>query len=106
MIEIHLFGHLREFAINPVPGPGTVVCMANSENRTVGQMLSELGIEPAKVGNLFLNGRLLPRSTYPMLLGYPLAASEPLTVEEYLDIRINEGDRVGIFPRNMSSVVV
>jgi hypothetical protein len=106
VIEIHLFGHLREYATDPLPGPGTVVRIANSENRTVGQMLSELGIEPAKVGNLFLNGRLLPRSTYPMLLGYPLAASETLTVEEYLDTRIKEGDRVGIFPRDMSSVVV
>jgi len=80
--------------------------ISNSDGATVGQMLSWLDIDPEKVGNLFLNGRLLPRSTYPILLGYPLAAERVLARDEYLDAAVQEGDRVGIFPRNMSSVVV
>jgi len=106
LIEVHLFGHLREHAINPLPGSGTVMYVMHNEGQTVGQMLSWLDIDPGKVGNLFLNGRLLPRSTYPILLGYPLAAERALALDEYLGVVVHEGDRVGIFPRNMSMVVV
>jgi hypothetical protein len=65
-----------------------------------------LGIEPDTIGNIFINGRLLPRSAYPITLGYALAADRPLILEEYLRSPVETGDRVGIFPRKMSSVVV
>ena len=106
MIEIHLFGSLRRYAADPRPNRDTVVRLSTEEQGTVGQVLAQVGIDPAEVGNIFLNGRLLPRSGYPILLGYPLAADEPLLQDAYLDMAVSAGDRVGVFPRNMSSVVV
>ena len=106
MIEVHLFGNLRRHAADPTPTRDTVVHLAGGENNTVGQVLAQVGIDPAEVGNVFLNGRLVPRSGYPILLGYPLAADRPLLQDAYLDVVVAPGDRVGVFPRNMSSVVV
>jgi hypothetical protein len=106
VIEIHLFGRLRQYATDSLPDPGTVVHVADGDAESVGEVLAWLGIDPKEVGNLFLNGRLLPRSAYPVLLGYPLAAERLLTPQEYLAAPVQAGDRVGIFPRNMGVVVV
>ena len=105
-IELRLFGHLRRYAAEQPARSGMAIHLPGDGQETVGQILARLGIEPAEVGNLFINGRLLPRSVYPITLGYPLAAGTPLSPEGYLDTPIRPGDRLGIFPRNMSSVVV
>jgi hypothetical protein len=105
-IELCLFGHLRRYVAEPPARSGVAIQLPIVGQETVGQILDDLGIEPTEVGNLFINGRLLPRSIYPITLGYPLAALAPLSPEGYLDSPIRPGDRLGIFPRNMSSVVV
>jgi len=106
LIEVRLFGDLWRYAGDPDVKAGTVIYLPADEARTVGQVLADLGIEPDEVGNIFINGRLLPRSVYPITLGYALAADGPLTKEEYLRSVVEVGDRVGIFSRKMSSVVV
>lgn len=106
MIEVRLFGELRRYASQSRSGPETVIHLPANGSETVGQIFAQLGIDPAEVGNLFLNGRLLPRSTYPVLLGYPLAADRPLSPNDYLKTSVHADDRVGIFPRNMAAVVV
>jgi hypothetical protein len=106
LVEIHLFGDLRYHAVEPQPVPGTVMHLPLDGDGTVGQVLSRVGIAPEDVGNVFLNGHLLPRSAYPITLGYPLAADQPLTLERFLATPVRSGDRVGIFPRNMGVVVV
>lgn len=106
MIEVHLFGSLRQYATNPAPTSGTVVNLPVRERETLGQVLAQMGIDLTEVSNVFLNGRLLPRSVYPITLGYPLAANNPLSPEGYLSTPVRAGDRLGIFPRNMGLVVV
>jgi hypothetical protein len=106
LIEVRLFGDLRRYATGSASEPGTVLHLPEDDGRTVGQVLATVGIEPAEVSNLFLNGRLLPRSLYPITLGYPLAAERPLTQEGYVNTPVQAGDRLGIFPRNMGVVVV
>jgi hypothetical protein len=106
LVEIHLFGNLRRYADEPQPQPGTVVHLPLEGDGTVGQVLSRFGIEAEEVGNVFLNGHLLPRSVYPIALGYPLTADRPLTLEGFLATPVRSGDRVGIFPREMAVVVV
>jgi hypothetical protein len=83
-----------------------VVQLPAAEGCTVGQVLARMGIDLPEVGNIFLNGRLLPRSAYPIVLGYPLVTQVPLSSDAYLNTPVREGDRLGIFPRNMSAVVV
>jgi hypothetical protein len=105
LIEIRLFGDLRHYAGDAVPS-GEPLHVPAGEGETVGRVLAGMGIDPAEIGNLFLNGRLVPRSVYPITLGYQLAADGPLTAEEWLTIPVQAGDRLGVFPRKMSSVVV
>jgi hypothetical protein len=106
MIEIRLFGDLRSYAANSAAVSGTAIYVPVGEDETVGQVLAQVGIDPAEVSNVFLNGRLLPRSIYPILLGYPLADPIPQSLEGYLSTPVRAGDRLGVFPRNMGMVVV
>jgi len=105
LIEVRLFGDLRRHAGEGIAS-GTAIYLPSTENETVGRVFAQVGIDLADVGNVFLNGRLLPRAVYPITLGYQLVAERPLARDEYLAVPVQSGDRVGIFPRNMSSVVV
>jgi hypothetical protein len=105
-VEVRLFGSLRHYVPESTDAHETVLYLPAQESETVGQVLHQVGIDLAEVGNVFLNGRLLPRSNYPILLGYPLAADRPLSADSYLNTVVQPGDRLGIFPRNMGVVVV
>lgn len=104
-IEVRLFGDLCRHAGEGARS-GMAVYLPALGAGTVGQVLDHLGIELSEVGNLFLNGRLLPRGIYPLTLGYQSVAERPLTGDDYLAVPVQPGDRVGIFPTNMSAVVV
>lgn len=106
MIEVRLFGDLRRYTGDPTLPSGAVIYLPADREKTVAQVLGHLGIEPQEVGNIFVNGRLLPRSAYPITLGYPLAAPTPLSPGAYLSASVRSGDRLGIFPTNMGVVVV
>jgi hypothetical protein len=106
LIEVRLYGELRRYASPAVRGRGTVMYLPAKGSETVGQVLAQLRIDLAQVGNMFLNGRILPRSSYPVLLGYPVAADGPLSADDCLKTFVQPGDRLGIFPRNMAAVVV
>jgi len=106
VVEVRLFGNLRRYVNGSKPTADTVLHLPADKANTVGQVFARVGIDPAEVGNVFINGRLLPRSSYPITLGYLLAAEGPLTPEKCLGVPVRAGDRVGIFPRNMGAVVV
>jgi len=106
LIEIYLFGDLRRYISEPPPAPGTALHLPAENGGTLGGLLSRIGIDAEEVGNVFVNGRLLPRSVYPITLGYQLAADGPLDLESYLRQPVRSGDRLGVFPRKMSLVVV
>ena len=106
MIEVRLFGNLQQYSPDPASVPGTPLHMPLGDSNTLGQVLDRVGVDPGEVSNVFINGRLLPRSVYPITLGYQLAADGPLSPEGYLSVPVQSGDRVGIFPRKMASVVV
>lgn len=80
--------------------------LPDGTGETVGEILSHFGIAPETVGNVFLNGRLLPRSVYPITLGYPLTSQVPLAPDAFWNTGVRSGDRLGLFPRTMSAVVV
>jgi len=103
---VRLFGHLWRRAADAVSGPGEALHLPETDGGTLQQVLARVGVELAEVGNIFLNGRLLPRAAYPITLGYPRVSEAPMTPEEMLRTEVKSGDRVGVFPRNMSSVIV
>jgi len=106
LIEVRLFGGLHKQVRGSVSGPGAPLQLATGESETLGQVLQRLGVKPEDVSNVFLNGRLLPRSTYPMALGYLMAADSTLSPEECWATPVQAGDRVGIFSRKTGLVVV
>jgi hypothetical protein len=106
VIEIRLFGDLRRYARQPGPSLETVLHRPGEAHKTVQEVLAGLDIDPEEVSHIFLNGRLLPRSVYPITLGYPLGASQVLSLDRFLQTPVRDGDRLGIFPRNMGVVVV
>lgn len=105
MIEVRLFGDLWRYA-EGLTYAGAAVYLPAEQDSTVGEVLGQVGINPDEVSNVFVNGRLLPRSTYPITLGYPLAAPVPLSPEGCWNTPVRSGDRLGIFSRRMGSVVV
>ena len=105
MIEVRLFGGFRQYYTDNQPA-GTAIYLPANAGETVGQILAHFGISPDAVGNVFLNGRLMPRSAYPITLGYQLTSQIPLAPDALWSTRVRPGDRLGLFPRTMSSVVV
>jgi hypothetical protein len=106
VIEVRLFGDLRRYAGETGALSGVGLQVGGEGVDTVGQVLANVGIPMDEVGNVFLNGRLLPRSLYPISLGYPLASSSPLSMDGLLSTPVKPGDRLGIFPQKMALVVV
>jgi hypothetical protein len=105
LIEVRLFGDLWRYA-DDLTASGAVVYLPAGRSSTVGQVLARVGIDPDEVSNVFVNGCLLPRSAYPITLGYPLASSVPLSPHGCWNTRVRSGDRLGIFSRKMGLVVV
>jgi hypothetical protein len=111
VIEVRLFGDLRHYAGQQAAPSGVAVPVSPRQAATVGQALALLGIGPGEVGNVFLNGRLLPLSTraraaQAVHLGYVLAHPVPLSPEASLDVPLEDGDRLGVFARKMGLLVV
>ena len=105
LIEVRLFGELRHHDTRNQPS-GTAIDVPVRTEKTLSEMLAHFGIEPEAVGNVFLNGRLVPRSVYPITLGYPLTSQVPLGADAFWSTVVRSGDRLGLFPRTMSAVVV
>jgi hypothetical protein len=106
MIEVRLFGELRRYAADRDASSGVSVQLPIESGETVCGVLARLGVDPAEVGHIFLNGRLLPRSQQPVWWGYQLAAPVPLSMEDSLCTPVSAGDRLGVFERKMALVVV
>lgn len=105
MIEVRLFGDLWRYA-DGLTSSGAAVYLPADQAISVGQVLAQMGIDPEQVSNVFVNGQLLPRSAYPITLGYPLASRVPLSPEGCWSTPVHSGDRLGIFSRRMGLVVV
>jgi sulfur carrier protein ThiS len=105
LIEVRLFGELRHHDARSQLS-GTAIDLPADTEKTLGEILADFGIEPEAVGNVFVNGRLVPRSVYPITLGYPLTSQVPVESDAFWNTVVGSGDRLGLFPRTMSAVVV
>lgn len=86
MIEVRLYGALRRFAANPSVTTESIAWVPWEEGDTVEAVLRRLGMDPdQEVGNIFVNGR------------YSYTARQ---------MKVQDGDRLGVFPRNMRLLYV
>ncbi len=83
MVRVLLFGSLRRYGPPCEPGGPAVLSAATGPSVTAAEVLAAQGIPLAEVANLFVNGRLA-------------TMAHPIT----------DGDRLGIFGRDMALLYV
>ncbi len=82
MIEVHLYGDLRRYAGKTDPREEAIAWVPYHPGMTVADVLRQIGIDPDReVSNIFINGR------------YDYHARSHL---------VQDGDRLGVFPKNMA----
>jgi len=105
MIEIHLYGKLRRFAKDSSPVRESVIRIESQPDETVESLLTRVGISIDEVYTIFYNSRLL--STHfkgALMMEFPQVNSNPFDWD--LSIPIKAGDRIGLFGRDMASLIV
>ncbi|MFQ6016255.1 MAG: MoaD/ThiS family protein [Anaerolineae bacterium] len=78
MVEVHLYGKLRQYAAEQEVTGSSIVEVSVKEEATIADVLRRIGIHPAEVSHLFLNAQY-----------------------SALTRRVQDGDRLGVFPRDM-----
>ncbi len=103
MIEIRLYGNLRRH----IKKSGTeepVVTLPADEVMTVSEALQRVGVDPAEVSNVFLNGTLLTPSRQAFLAHMVTTPEENTSERRDLAATVRPGDRLGVFPNEMRLV--
>jgi len=84
MIEVHLYGKLRRFSDNQDPSRESIVYVPTKQGDTIRDIILRIGIPLEDVGsNIFLNGEYSP-----------------------LERKVEDNDRLGIFPDDMQMIIV
>jgi hypothetical protein len=101
MVEIHLYGKLRQLLEEYQPRQDTVVVVEPSPHDTVGSLIERMGIPVSEVSHIFVNAKLLAtRNRSGVFYGYPQAGSD--LADWGLSLAVNDGDRIGLFGRDMA----
>ena len=102
MVDVHLYGTLRRYAVDSRPDQESVVRLDSRPGETVGTALERLGIPADEVCHVFLNGALLSsRNSMAPWLSYQRAGGG-----KGLDTLVRAGDRLGLFASDMGLLVV
>ncbi len=81
MIEIHLYGILREMVPGSRVDEDTALYTDFREGEEFHQLVNRLGLKISDIGDCFINGTIAGQSEY-----------------------VRDGDRIGLFPYNMRLV--
>jgi hypothetical protein len=102
MVDVHLYGKLRRYAVDPRPDRESVVQLEPRPGETVRTALERLGIPPDEVCHVFFNGALL--STHNSMA--PWLNYRRVGEGNGLDTSVRAGDRLGLFAHDMALLVV
>jgi hypothetical protein len=110
VIEVHLYGKLRRYAPASRASDQSVVEMELRPDETVATVLERVGIRADDVYHIFLNGEILSTgNSMALWLRYQQAVGglvgKPATAEA-LSTDVHDGDRLGLFARDMALLVV
>lgn len=101
MIDVHLYGELRRHAPDSRASGESVVHLEPQLEATVRTALERAGIPSDEVYHVFLNGAILStQNSMAPWLRYQQAQGEGW------DTRVDDGDRLGLFARDMALLVV
>lgn len=107
MVEIRLYGKLRRFGPDLRGDQETVIYLEAKPSEAVGDVLTRLGIPLEEISHIFLNGRLLATcNSMAPWLRYQRVREDIPTCELNLDHPLRDGDRLGLFGRDMALLVI
>ncbi len=105
MLDIHVYGKLRRHIRPEQISEGSVVRISPRPDETVKSLLKNMGVPESEVYSIFLNSKLLAaRSGMARWIGYQQVRPNPF--DWNLGIRVNAGDRIGLFGRDMAALVI
>ena len=105
MIEIHLYGKLRKYAPNSNVNQNSVIKVSPGETETIESLFSKIDISVDQIFHLFLNNKLLyTQNTLAETLGYQKTDADFNDWD--LSLAVKSGDRIGLFGRDMATLVV
>ena len=105
MVDIRVFGKIRRFVKELEAGHENLMRVELQPEETLQQLLARLGIPVDEIYTIFLNSKLLAtRTLIAYRMGYQQANENPLDWK--LEVALKEGDRVGLFGKDMAALVV
>ena len=101
MIEAHLYGKLRKHASEPRASGESILRLEYHAGETIRSLLKRAGLPREEIYHVFLNGQLVTtQNTMGPWLKYQEAG------DLGLDTQVHEGDRLGLFAKDMGLLVV
>ena len=105
MLEIHLYGKLRRYAQGIKSDRDNVIRACPGADETLEMLLARLKIPVDEIYTIFFNSKLLAaRSAMASWIGYRQVRTDPF--DWNLNVPVQPADRIGLFGRDMSALVV
>ena len=105
MVEIRVFGKLRRFIKDIPTDRDKVIRLPHEPDETLDKLLARLEIPVDEVYSIFYNSKLLAaRSGMASMVGYRQVRGNPY--DWNLKVALNPSDRIGLFGRDMATLVV
>ena len=105
MAEIHLYGKLRRHAQDIQSHHGNVIRVSPGDDETLQMLLARLEIPVDEIYSIFFNSKLLAtRTAMASWIGYRQVRADPF--DWNLNVAVLPADRIGLFGRDMSALVV
>ena len=101
MVEIHVYGKLRQYVTNGRRAGASVTVLEPGAPEILASMLARLGIPVEEINHIFFNGKLLvSRAPAAAYMGFMSAGSNLSDWD--LNVPVDNGDRIGLFGRDMA----
>ncbi len=101
MVEVHLYGKLRRYNGSTQAGHDSVLMHKPRPDETIASLLEREGIPVEEVNHIFVNAKLLStRTAMGKYYGYQQVGDS--LGDWDLGIPVGDGDRLGLFGKDMS----
>jgi hypothetical protein len=101
MLEIHLYGKLRRYADEYRLAHNAVILLEPGPIDTVGSLLERMGVPVDEINHIFFNAKsLASRNRMASYYGYQQSGSDLSGWD--LNVAVGDGDRIGLFGRDMA----
>lgn len=105
MADIHLYGKLRRYIPSHQSERANIIRVSPGPDETLETLLASLEIPVDEIYSIFFNSKLLAaRTGMALWLGHQQVRADPF--DWNLNVSVQPVDRIGLFGRDMSALVV